>query len=271
MPNLPDLNRFQFRRTPRHRQANRERVQKCRLERPGSVAPRPLRGWGRCQNRRGGPATISAGGAGRAVRMVFEHQGDYPSPWKAIESISAKLSIDHERCASGCGGLRPTPGSGRADDRRAGGLRARAGERSCGGLTRSSRRRRLLRCGARPPITRSGRVHRRAPRPVRGRADLPGAHRERLQVPRTPVGSPQQPPSKQAQQDAELVITIRHVYEESLLVYGADKVWAQLNREGLRVARFTVERLMRAGGCRSQARQGARRHDPRQRSPNTAG
>ena len=32
----------------------------------------------------------------RAVRMVFEHQDDYPSQWKAIESISAKLAIIHE-------------------------------------------------------------------------------------------------------------------------------------------------------------------------------
>jgi transposase len=32
----------------------------------------------------------------RAVRMVFEHQGEYPSQWKAIESISAKLGINHE-------------------------------------------------------------------------------------------------------------------------------------------------------------------------------
>ena len=32
----------------------------------------------------------------RVVRMVFEHQGEYPSQWKAIESISAKLSINHE-------------------------------------------------------------------------------------------------------------------------------------------------------------------------------
>ena len=31
-------------------------------------------------------------------------------------------------------------------------------------------------------------------------------------------------------------------------VYGADKVWDQLNREGVRVARCTVERLMRAEG-----------------------
>jgi transposase len=32
----------------------------------------------------------------RAVRLVFEHQGEYPSQWKAIQSISAKLSINHE-------------------------------------------------------------------------------------------------------------------------------------------------------------------------------
>ena len=32
----------------------------------------------------------------RAVRMVFEHPAEYPSQWKAIESISKKLSINHE-------------------------------------------------------------------------------------------------------------------------------------------------------------------------------
>src|ERR1700686_3831780 len=32
----------------------------------------------------------------RAVRMVFDHQQEYPSQWKAIESISAKLSINNE-------------------------------------------------------------------------------------------------------------------------------------------------------------------------------
>ena len=32
----------------------------------------------------------------RAVRMVFVHQGESPSQWTAIESISAKLSINHE-------------------------------------------------------------------------------------------------------------------------------------------------------------------------------
>jgi transposase len=32
----------------------------------------------------------------RAVRMVFEHQGEHRSQWKAIESIAAKLGINHE-------------------------------------------------------------------------------------------------------------------------------------------------------------------------------
>ena len=63
------------------------------------------------------------------------------------------------------------------------------------------------------------------------------------------------PPSKRARRDAELVVEIRRVYAENLFVYGADKVWAQLNREGIRVARCTVERLMRAEGL-SGARRG---------------
>src|SRR3954453_9494976 len=32
----------------------------------------------------------------RAVRMVFDHQDEYPSQWKAIGPIAAKLSIHHE-------------------------------------------------------------------------------------------------------------------------------------------------------------------------------
>jgi transposase len=32
----------------------------------------------------------------RAVRMVREHEHEYPSQWKAIESISKKLGVNHE-------------------------------------------------------------------------------------------------------------------------------------------------------------------------------
>jgi transposase len=45
--------------------------------------------------------------------MVFEHQDEYPSQWKAIESISKKLGVNHEtlrtwvRAAEVDGGQRP--------------------------------------------------------------------------------------------------------------------------------------------------------------------
>ena len=32
----------------------------------------------------------------RAVRMVFDHQHEYPSQWKAIESIASQLGLHHE-------------------------------------------------------------------------------------------------------------------------------------------------------------------------------
>ena len=32
----------------------------------------------------------------RAVRMVREHEHEYPSQWKAIESISKKIGVNHE-------------------------------------------------------------------------------------------------------------------------------------------------------------------------------
>jgi transposase len=32
----------------------------------------------------------------RAVRMVLDHQGEYPSQWKAIESIAGQLGLHHE-------------------------------------------------------------------------------------------------------------------------------------------------------------------------------
>jgi transposase InsO family protein len=44
------------------------------------------------------------------------------------------------------------------------------------------------------------------------------------------------------------------VWEENFCVYGARKVWRQLQREGFAVARCTVERLMRAMGLRGAVR-----------------
>ena len=59
--------------------------------------------------------------------------------------------------------------------------------------------------------------------------------------------------SVRAQRDAALMPTIERVWNDNLQVYGADKVWMQMNREGAAVARCTVERLMRQLGCKRAA------------------
>ena len=48
--------------------------------------------------------------------------------------------------------------------------------------------------------------------------------------------------------DDTLAPHIEHVWQVNMRVYGADKVWKQMNREGLRIARCTVERLMKRLG-----------------------
>jgi hypothetical protein len=51
--------------------------------------------------------------------------------------------------------------------------------------------------------------------------------------------------SARAKRDERLVPHIERVWEANLQVYGADKVWRQMNREAIPVARCSVERLMR--------------------------
>ena len=59
---------------------------------------------------------------------------------------------------------------------------------------------------------------------------------------------------ERAKRDERLRAEIRRVFDENLAVYGADKVWRQLVREGVEVARCTVERLMREMGLRGAVR-----------------
>jgi putative transposase len=53
------------------------------------------------------------------------------------------------------------------------------------------------------------------------------------------------PLSARTLRDEELKVEIRRVHQDNFGVYGARKVWRQLHREGIGVARCTVERLMR--------------------------
>lgn len=66
-------------------------------------------------------------------------------------------------------------------------------------------------------------------------------------------------PSERALEDERLLVEIRRVYEASKGLYGARKVWWQLEREGTRVARCTVERLMAKHGLQGAVRGKKRR------------
>jgi transposase InsO family protein len=60
--------------------------------------------------------------------------------------------------------------------------------------------------------------------------------------------------SARAQRDDELRVAIQRVWDEHYQVYGPRKVWRQLRREGIAVARCTVRRLMRAMGLQGAVR-----------------
>ena len=60
--------------------------------------------------------------------------------------------------------------------------------------------------------------------------------------------------SARSKREAELEVHIRRVWEENFRVYGVRKVWRQLQREGHKVARCTVARLMRKLGLEGAIR-----------------
>jgi transposase InsO family protein len=60
--------------------------------------------------------------------------------------------------------------------------------------------------------------------------------------------------SARAKRDAWLKVEIQRVWDENFAVYGAEKVWTQLNREGISVARCTVARLMKELGLQGAVR-----------------
>ena len=67
-------------------------------------------------------------------------------------------------------------------------------------------------------------------------------------APSTYYAAKSRPPSARSLRDDGLLEKIRKIWKDSHGRYGARKVWHQLKRDGLAVARCTVERLMRAEG-----------------------
>jgi len=70
-----------------------------------------------------------------------------------------------------------------------------------------------------------------------------------LQVaPSTYYATKRRPPSAWAVRDAELSLKIQQVFDDHDQVYGVRKLWRQLQRQGERVGRDQVARLMRTLG-----------------------
>ena len=94
----------------------------------------------------------------------------------------------------------------------------------------------------------------------------PSTYREHAARRRNPARLP-----ARARRDDVLRTEIRRVREENFRVYGVPKVWRPLRREGIAVARCTVERLMRADGLVGALRGGGRprttRADPHAARP----
>ncbi|MCQ1917266.1 IS3 family transposase [Escherichia coli] len=190
----------------------------------------------------------------RAIRMVLESQGEYDSQWAAICSIAPKIGCtpetlrvwvrQHERdTGGGDGGLTTA-------------------ERQC--LKELERENRELRRsndilrqasayfgegGVRPPLEKVMPLLDK----LRKLYGVGPVCSELHIAPSTYYHCQQQrhhpdKRSARAQRDDWLKKEIQRVYDENHKVYGVRKVWRQLLREGIRVARCTVARLMAVMG-----------------------
>ncbi|MDP2416322.1 MAG: IS3 family transposase [Hydrogenophaga sp.] len=195
----------------------------------------------------------------RAVRMVREHRSEYPSLWAAIESIAPKIGcvpqtlhewVKRDQIDTG---VRDGITTSEREQ-------MKALEREVKELRKANEILKLASAFFRPGGTRP---------PSEVLNNFVDQHRQAygvesickvLQI--APSGywrhaARQRNPqlrSPRAQRDDTLVPHIERVWQANMRVYGADKVWKQMNREGVVIARCTVERLMKRLGL-----QGVRR------------
>ncbi|EOZ9852286.1 IS3 family transposase, partial [Escherichia coli] len=190
----------------------------------------------------------------RAVRMVLESQDEYDSQWAAICSIAPKIGCtpetlrvwvrQHERdTGGGDGGLTSAERQ-----------RLKELERENRELRRSNDILRQASAyfgegGVRPPLEKMMPLLDK----LREQYGVGPVCSELHIAPSTYYHCQQQrhhpdKRSARAQRDDWLKREIQRVYDENHQVYGVRKVWRQLLREGIRVARCTVARLMAVMG-----------------------
>ncbi|EIU0555657.1 IS3 family transposase [Escherichia coli] len=190
----------------------------------------------------------------RAVRMVLESQSEYDSQWATICSIAPKIGCtpetlrvwvrQHERdTGGGDGGLTTAERQ-----------RLKELERENRELRRSNDILRQASAyfgegGVRPPLEKMMPLLDK----LREQYGVGPVCSELHIAPSTYYHCQQQrhhpdKRSARAQHDDWLKREIQRVYDENHQVYGVRKVWRQLLREGIRVARCTVARLMAVMG-----------------------
>ncbi|HGD7386855.1 TPA: IS3 family transposase [Escherichia coli] len=190
----------------------------------------------------------------RAIRMVLESQGEYDSQWATICSIAPKIGCtpetlrvwvrQHERdTGGGDGGLTTAERQ-----------RLKELERENRELRRSNDILRQASAyfgegGVRPPLEKMMLLLDK----LREQYGVGPLCSELHIAPSTYYHCQQQrhhpdKRSARAQRDNWLKKEIQRVYDENHKVYGVRKVWRQLLREGIRVARCTVARLMAVMG-----------------------
>ncbi|EHT7647324.1 TPA: IS3 family transposase, partial [Escherichia coli] len=190
----------------------------------------------------------------RAIRMVLESQGEYDSQWAAICSIAPKIGCtpetlrvwvrQHERDTGGGDGGLTTAERQRLKElerenrelRRSNDILRQASAYFCEG-------------GVRPPLEKVMPLLDK----LRKLYGVGPVCSELHIAPSTYYHCQQQrhhpdKRSARAQRDDWLKKEIQRVYDENHKVYGVRKVWRQLLREGIRVARCTVARLMAVMG-----------------------
>ncbi|WP_373888190.1 IS3 family transposase [Massilia sp. Root351] len=195
----------------------------------------------------------------RAVRMVEESAGQHESQWAAIESVAAKIGCTSET-------LRRWVRQRERDTGKREGTttseqeRLKALEREVKELRKANEILRLASGffrpgGARPPlqvlmafIDQHRAVYGAEPI-CRVLQIAPSNYWRHAALCRNPELR-----CARAKRDESLSDHIRRVWQANFQVYGAEKVWRQLRREKIEVARCTVERLMRRDGLRGVIR-----------------
>ncbi|WP_404850133.1 IS3 family transposase [Enterobacter ludwigii] len=190
----------------------------------------------------------------RAVRMVIEGQDGYESQWAAISSIAPKIGCTPETLRIWLRQYERDAGGGDGGLTTAERQRLKELEREVRELRRSNdilRQASAYFCegGVRPPLEKIAPLvdalrAEHGVGPVCHELDIaPSTYYRQQYLSRHPEKR-----SQREQRDDLLKTEIQRVYDENHSVYGIRKVWRQLLRDNISVARCTVTRLMKSMG-----------------------